>query len=145
MKKRGYPIDEVYNTEVKPRKYSISTRSEDSSDSEVIPAAPVRSVSKPETVPHLRLEAVERDPGSASVSEISTESYEGSVRKTTGKRTTDSKSNPGSGKTGSKVVPQLLIPSNANANASGGFHQEFMSKYEEFSESWRKQIDAQKH
>lgn len=143
MKKRGYPIDEVYNSDVKPKRHTFSTRSEESSDSEPIPPVPVRPITKADAVPQLRLEEVERDISSASVSEISTESYEASVRKTPGQRSGDRGSHPGSVKAANKVVPQLVIP--RNAIESAGFHQEFMAKYEEFSESWRQQIDAQKH
>lgn len=140
MKKRGYPIDEVYNSDIKPRRHTFSTRSEESEDSEAAPQ--VRALAKMDTVPQLRLEEVQRDIGSASVSEISTDSFEASLRKPSGKqRSADRASNPGSGKT--RAVPQLHLPSNASDSA--GFHQEFMSKYEEFSESWRQQIDAQKH
>ena len=139
MRKRGYPVDEVYNSEIKPKKTTVSNRSEDSSDSEVI-----HPVTLKQEIPQLRLEEVEREIGSAPVSEVSTESYEVSVRKNTGKMQISGKgSNPGSGKNSGKRVPQLALPKNANEN--GGFHQEFMAKYEEFSESWRQQIDAQKH
>lgn len=142
MKKRGYPIDEVYNSDIKPKRHTFSTRSEESSDSEPIPQVPVRSVTKTETVPQLRLEEVPRDLDSASVSEISTESYEASLRQTSLQRSGDRGSLSGSAKA-NKVVPQLAIP--RNTSESAGFHQEFMAKYEEFSESWRQQIDAQKH
>lgn len=133
MKKRGYPIDEVYNSDVKPHRHTASTRSADSSDSELLPAT-----NHPKPVPQLRLEELDRQV--SSVSEVSTESAVPSRRKTTGK---DSNPDSGSGKSGGKVVPLLTLPK--IADESEGFHQEFMAKYEEFSESWRQLIDAQKH
>ena len=42
------------------------------------------------------------------------------------------------------MIPKIKLPEGANRDEKG-FQQEFMAKYEEFSESWRKQIDAQKH
>jgi hypothetical protein len=39
-------------------------------------------------------------------------------------------------------VPKLAL---ATDEKRAEFHEEFMSKYEEFSESWRKAIDAQQH
>ena len=44
-------------------------------------------------------------------------------------------------KTGTNV-PKLAL---ATDEKRAEFHEEFMSKYEEFSESWRKAIDAQQH
>lgn len=131
MKKRGYPIDEVYNSDVKPHRQTTSTRSADSSDSELLPAT-----TYPKPVPQLRLEELDRQ--ISSVSEVSTESAVPSRRKTTGKE-----SNSDSGKSGGKVVPLLTLPK--IADETEGFHQEFMAKYDEFSESWRQLIDAQKH
>lgn len=126
LQKRGFPIDEAFVRDMKPKKQTTSTRSEDSSDSELL-SAPIRQLIKPEPVLQLRLEDTEAHPSPGP------ESNRPSRPKPIGKEANSAK---GSGK-----VPSLTFPS----NASEGFHQEFMAKYDEFSESWRQLIDAEKH
>jgi len=138
VKKRGFPIDEAFVCEGKPRRQTTSTRSEDSSDSELL-AAQTQPLARPEPVLQLRLEEIDTRLSSEFVSEVSAESSAASRRKPIGKEASSARD---SGKSSGRV-PLLTFPK--VPSESEGFHQEFMAKYDEFSESWRQLIDAEKH
>lgn len=136
LKSRGYPVEQVYEEDI--RSLSMrkqSTRTEESEE-ETLVQGPTKALFRPEEVPSLRLEAVPRSLSSASESEVSSATEE-SLRKAA------RCSSQGSVQQETKSVPKLALPAEREAEQS--FQEEFMSKYSEFSESWRHQIDAMKH
>jgi hypothetical protein len=137
LKHRGYPVEEVYEADIRPHSVrKQSTRTQESDEEQLI-EGPAKALFRPEEVPSLRLEAVQRNLSSASESEVSSATCEESLRKSVRSSSQDFS------KQDTKVVPKLTLPMERKGEDS--FQEEFMAKYSEFSESWRKQIDAMKH
>lgn len=70
LKERGYPVEEVYNTQVKtpaPSAHSEEIKRDENESQRLVSGRP-KSLPKPEKVPSLRLEVVEPDVSSEEVS-----------------------------------------------------------------------------
>mmetsp|Transcript_32746 Transcript_32746/g.32451 ORF Transcript_32746/g.32451 Transcript_32746/m.32451 type:complete len:109 (-) Transcript_32746:8-334(-) len=83
MKKRGYPVEEVYEKDVVKRrkieKQSDQEKPENESEEELIVSGPLKPVPKPDFIPNLKLENVQPESFSSSSSEsdsVCTESEE---------------------------------------------------------------------
>ncbi|CAG9333236.1 unnamed protein product [Blepharisma stoltei] len=83
MKKRGYPVEEVYEKDVvkkrKIEKQSDQEKPENESEEELIVSGPLKPVPKPDFIPNLKLENVQPESFSSSSSEsdsVCTESEE---------------------------------------------------------------------
>jgi hypothetical protein len=138
IKKRGFPVEEVYESEIrKPLPQpSLPTEGEGESETEALATGPAPVRPRPTQVPSLSLDSVEPDLTSESSFESESEALELESAVSREKQTQDSSRQSTEGK---KEVPKLKMP-----QRGGDFHQEFMSRYGEFSESWRKAIDAEK-
>lgn len=70
MKKRGYPVEEVYENDVVKRRkierHNDSEKPENESEEELIVSGPLKSVNKPAIVPNLKLDNVQPDLSSES-------------------------------------------------------------------------------
>ena len=78
LKKRGYPVEEVYNTEIRTPAPSIkqsAARVEEEGESERLITSPAKTIPRPAIVPALDLEGVEPDLDSDS---SRSDSYQGS-------------------------------------------------------------------
>ena len=85
LKKRGYPVEEVYNEEIRTPVPSIkhsAARVEEEGESERLVNSPVRMRARPKEVPLLNLENVEPDLDSSSSSSSQSEDIDFSLRKT---------------------------------------------------------------
>lgn len=130
LKKRGIPVEEIYATDVRKRQKSArSCPSDSSSEAEPLASGPPLVYSRPGLVPALSLQGLEPE---SSSEESSQPSSTGLPYKTLSNSSTDSQV------PSSRRVPQLELP------VAGGpdFQEEFMQKYEEFSQSWKEQIGA---
>jgi len=133
LKKRGIPVEEIYAKDVRRVKASgRSSRSGSSSEAEPIASGPPLVYVRPERVPVLPLEAIEPE---SSSDESSQSSSSGFPYKTLSNSSTQSQV-ASSRRQG--VVPQLDLA----VAGQPGFQEEFMQKYEEFSQSWKEQIEA---
>jgi hypothetical protein len=133
LKKRGFPVEEVYAKDVRKQAKSVrSSRSESSSEAEPLASGPPLVYQRPSRVPALSLEDVERE---ISSEESYQSSFSGLPYRTLSNSSTHSQL-ASSLRRG--AVPQPDLP----PGTQHGFQQEFMQKYEEFSQSWRDQIDS---
>ena len=136
IKRKGFPVEDVYRKEVcRTVLRNDAAHVETESDSEVGGVSPPRMRPKPPQVPSLLLDSLEPDLSSDSSSEPEVD-IDLDTLNSRDKQTQDSSQHSSDGH---KDLPLLKLP-----QSLPGFHQEFMSKYEEFSESWRKAIDAEK-
>lgn len=138
IKKHGFPVEEVYESEIRKSvvRPSLPESGDLESESEALATGPAPVRPRPTQVPALPLDSVEPDLSSESSYETESEALELESAASREKQTQDS-SGPS---TESKAeVPKLKLPL-----GKADFHQEFMSRYGEFSESWRKAIDAEK-
>lgn len=138
IKKHGFPVEEVYESEIRKSvvRQSLPESRDLESETEALASGPAPVRPRPTQVPSLPLDSVEPDLSSESSYETESEALELESAASREKQTQDS-SGPS---TESKAeVPRLKIPMGKT-----DFHQEFMSRYEEFSESWRRAIDAEK-
>jgi hypothetical protein len=114
MKNRGYPVDTVYEEDVhNAKKKTDPTPSATSGN-----VNPAKSDDSDTPV------STERPPDPTEA-----EKKEGHPTPQSLAGPTESKKNP---------VPPLVLP----PGQENGFHQEFLAKIDEFSESWRKQIQS---
>jgi hypothetical protein len=130
LKVKGYPIEQIYKEECRKQKqaklpYTVVKGSDaGDEDAEPIVNGPPKAVERPKGVPVLALQEVEPDLASESES---------------GSEYTDSAASSSSGQ--SQVAKALIPKLSFGREQKEGFHQEFMSKFNDFSESWRKQIE----
>ena len=124
LRQRGYPVEDVYNEDVRMRLIQKQSTRAPESEGETLVQGPTKSLPRPDLVPSLQLEAVGHDLTSDSASSAT---YEESLRQAV----CSPQKQP---------VPKLTIPIQSSSEHS--FQAEFMARYNEFSESWRHQIDA---
>mmetsp|Transcript_2730 Transcript_2730/g.6036 ORF Transcript_2730/g.6036 Transcript_2730/m.6036 type:complete len:497 (+) Transcript_2730:47-1537(+) len=133
LKKHGYPVEQVYKEECRKTKQSKlpykEVKGSNAGDEEVEPLVygPPKAVERPKVVPVLCLTEVE--PDLTSESDTGTE-YTESVASSASSTTQKSQAK----------IPKLCL----SKGQEQGFHEEFMSKMDEFSESWRKQIEQER-
>lgn len=132
LKKQGYPVEQVYKEECRKSKQSklpykeVQGSNADDEDVEPLVTGPPKAVDRPKAVPALCLAEVE--PDLTSESESGSE-YTESIASSAGEQTHKSQA----------AIPKL----NLSKRQEPGFHEEFMAKIDEFSESWRKQIERE--
>jgi hypothetical protein len=132
LKVKGYPVEQIYKEECRKQGQAklpyteIKGSDAGDEDAELIVNGPPKAVKRPKGVPVLALEEVEPDLVSESGS---------------GTEYTDSAASSSSGQTQvtKAKIPKLCF----HTEQKEGFHQEFMSKFNDFSESWRKQIELE--
>jgi hypothetical protein len=129
LKKQGIPVEQVYKEECRKMKEAklpykeIPGSNAGDEDAEPFVHGPPKAVKRPQGVPMLTL---------AEVGQDSSSEESGSY--------TDSAASSAIEQTSQLVVPKLTF---TKKQAQGGFQQEFMSKFAEFSDSWRKQIEKE--
>jgi hypothetical protein len=132
LKKQGFPVEQVYKEECRKTKLAklpykeVPGSSAGDEETEPLVQGPPKAVERPRGVPALSLADVEPDLSSESES---------------GTEYTESEASSASelSRQSEKTVPKLVL-SNGQER---GFQEEFMSKLDEFSESWRRQIEKE--
>lgn len=135
LKKEGYPVEQIYKEECRRNKLAKlpykEVKGSDAPDEEVEPLVhgPPKAVERPKAVPQLSFNTIE--PDLTSESESGTEYSDSAV----------SSAVSSSNSIGQKPsIPKLSLSNGPDP----GFHEEFMSRIDEFSESWRKQIELER-
>jgi hypothetical protein len=129
LKKQGIPVEQVYKEECCKTKEAKLPYKEipgsNAGDEEAEPFVhgPPKAVERPQGVPMLSLAEMEQDSSSEESSSC-----------------TDSAAS-----FGKELTPQAVTPMQSfSKEQDQGGQQEFMSKFTEFSESWRRQIEMEK-
>jgi hypothetical protein len=130
LKQQGFPVEQVYKEECRKTKLAklpykeVPGSNAGDEETEPLVEGPPKAVERPKGVPVLSLDDVEPDLSSESGTEY-TESAASSA--------SELSQQP------KQAIPKLVL----SDGQEPGFHEEFMSRLDEFSESWRRQIEKE--